>query len=176
MENNGRVRGIDLAIRRVAWKVGGQVAAGGVDRTLHVSGGAVKVSAEIELEDDGSRAKVAGRCHVGHARDAPELSLERRGDGGRHCLGASARERSRDMERWKVGLREGRNGEVAKADRAGERHAYGQQRGCDGPGDERRGNIHGRPGRMISSGAERDESPRARFAKRSNARYTTGVV
>src|SRR6266849_11196172 len=51
-DQDGRIRRVDLAIGRIAGKVGGQLAARRIDGGLHVASGGIDVAAEVELEND----------------------------------------------------------------------------------------------------------------------------
>ena len=82
-----RIGRIDFAIVGIARQRGGELAAGRVDRGLHIARGAVDVAIEVELQNDVGRAQRAGRSHLGHAGDAAQLPLERRRHRRRHILG-----------------------------------------------------------------------------------------
>ena len=73
-----RVGWIDLFIGRRIGQVFGQLAAGRVDRRLHVLCGAVKAAAEVELHLDGSPPEGARGAHRGYARNQRQLPFERR--------------------------------------------------------------------------------------------------
>ncbi len=87
-DQNRRIGGIDLAVGGLHGKIGRQVAAGRVDRRLHVACGGVDVPAQIKLHRDARRAERAGGGHLRHAGDAAELPLQRRRHAGGHRLGA----------------------------------------------------------------------------------------
>ena len=72
-----RVGGIDFAIRRIAGEIRRQIGARGIDRRLNVTGRAVDVAVQIELQRDGCRAEGARRSHFVDARDVTELPFER---------------------------------------------------------------------------------------------------
>ena len=82
-----RVGGIEFAVVRPRRQVRRQVDGGGVDRGLHVVGGAVDVAVDIELDDDRGVADRRGRGEFGDAGDFAEPALERGGDGGGHGFG-----------------------------------------------------------------------------------------
>ena len=83
---------IDLAIGWVGWQIGREVAASGVDRRLHVTGRSIDVAVQVKLQRHARRAEIAGRGHLGHTGDPPELPFERRRHRGRHNLGTGARQ------------------------------------------------------------------------------------
>ena len=68
---DGRIGRIHLAVGGIVRKVGGQIAAGGVDGRLHVARGGVDVAVQIELQGDAGRSERAGRGHLGDRGDAP---------------------------------------------------------------------------------------------------------
>ena len=89
-KQNGSVGGIHFAIGRLAGKIGGKLAARGVDGGLHVASGGVDIAIEIELQSDVGGAEAARGGHLRDAGDAAELALERSGDGGGHGLRTGA--------------------------------------------------------------------------------------
>ena len=95
-DEDGRVGRVDLAVGRPRRQVGGQLAAGGVDRRLHVARGGVDVAVEVELERDLTSSPSELEDVISATPgDAPEAPLERRGDGRGHRLRAGARQRAR---------------------------------------------------------------------------------
>jgi len=88
-DENGRVRRINLAEDRRAWKVARQLSAGGGNGCLDVLRGAIDIPIEIELKRYGRDAKGTGGRHLRDARDLGELTFERRRHRGRHGLRAS---------------------------------------------------------------------------------------
>ena len=56
-DHDGRVGGIDFAIRRIRRQVGGQIGARRIDGGLHVARCAVDVAAQIELQRDAGRSR-----------------------------------------------------------------------------------------------------------------------
>ena len=85
-DHDRRVGRVDLPVRRIVRQIRRELTARGIDGGLHVARRGVDVPVEVELEDDGGGAEQAGRGHLGHAGDARELPLERRGHGGGHRL------------------------------------------------------------------------------------------
>jgi hypothetical protein len=150
---NRRIRRIDFAVIGIARQIGGQLAARSIDRRLHVARSAVDVTVQIELHDDRARTERAGRSHLGHAGDASELTLERRGHRGGHRLRGRARQRRGHADRRKIHLRQRRHRQQTECCRTGKRESQRQQRGGDRPVDEGRGQIHG--------GADASTSPRS---------------
>ena len=86
-------------------QVSAQLPGGGVDRRLHVLGGAVDVAAELELQRDGARAEGADRRHLRDAGDLAELAFQRLRHRGGHRLRAAAGQLRRDLDGRKVHLR-----------------------------------------------------------------------
>ena len=161
-DENRRVGRIHLSVCRVARQVRRQVAPCRVDRRLDVAGGAVDIPAQVELQDDAGRSEVAGRRHLGHARDAAELALEGGGHRGRHGLGARPRQARRDRDRGEFHLGQGRHGEQPEGDQPREGQSPRQERRRHGPGDEGRRDVHACPRGRVPAPARR--------ASRSNAR------
>src|SRR5207249_8730310 len=77
-DRDRRVGRIHLAVGGIARQAGGQLAARGVDRSLHVARGAVDVAVEVELQRDVRVAERRGRSDLGDAGDAAERALEDR--------------------------------------------------------------------------------------------------
>ena len=90
-DEHRRRRRIVLAECRHVRKVAGQIGGGGVQRRLHVAGGAVDVARQVELHRDAGRALRAHRGQLGDAGDLAQPLLDRRGDGRRHGLRIGAR-------------------------------------------------------------------------------------
>src|SRR5207249_12248900 len=136
----------------------------------YVPGGAVDVTRQIELQRDRRGAEEADGRHLRDTGDAPELALERRGDGGRHRRGARAGQTRDNGDRREIDLREWRDREQPERDRSGDDERDGQQRGADRPADEGAGPAYGVvtacPARL-RVGARRRAS---RSARRSKAR------
>ena len=132
------IRRIDLAIGRRRGKVLRQLAAGGVDRRLHVIGGAVDVAVEVELDRDGGGAEIAGRRHLRDAGDLRELTLERLRHRGRHGFRACAGQGGCDLNGREIDLRQWRDRQQRVGDKADKQDAGHQQRGADGIANERR--------------------------------------
>ena len=75
-QQDRRVGRVDLAVGRRRGQVLRQLAAGGVDRALHVVGGAVDVAVEVELDGDRRRcpdswSRSSGRCRGSGRTAAP---------------------------------------------------------------------------------------------------------
>ncbi len=104
VDDDGRVRGVHLAIGRIHRQRRRQVGARRVDGRLHVARGAVDVPVEVELEHDRGRAERARRRHLGDAGDASELALQRRRHRARHGLRARAGKACRYLDGGKVHL------------------------------------------------------------------------
>ena len=102
-ENRGIGR-VGFAVARVLRHIRRQLAAGGVDGSLHVAGCGIDVAIEIELEGDVGRAERTGRRHLVDAGDAAELTLERRGNGGGHGFGAGARHSGSDTDDGEINI------------------------------------------------------------------------
>ena len=74
---DGRVGGVDLAIRRRCREVSRKLSAGSVDRGLNVVGRRIDIAIEIELNDHCGRAQPARRRYLRYARYLRELALQR---------------------------------------------------------------------------------------------------
>ena len=169
-DQDRRVRRVRLPVRGQARQVRRELTGRRGDRRLDVPRGAVDVARQVELERDRRGAQEADGRHLRNAGDAPELTLERRGDGGRHRLGARAGQTRDDGDRREVHLWQRRDREQPERDRPRDDQRDGQQCGADGPADERAREAHGAvtgcPARL-RSGARRRAS---RSARRSNSR------
>ena len=88
-DEDGRARRVHLAVGGVG-RHGGQGGTGGVDGRLHVTGRAVDVPVQVELEDDARGPQAAAGGHLGHPGDAAQGPFQRRGHGGGHGLGAGS--------------------------------------------------------------------------------------
>ena len=91
-DHDRRVGRVDLPIGRRRRQVLRQLARGGVDRRLHVTGGGVDVALQIELHGDLGRAEHADRGELSDAGDLGELILQRLRHRARHGLRAGAGE------------------------------------------------------------------------------------
>ena len=96
----GQREGHDRRIGRIEFpvvgpgrQVGRQVGGGGVDRRLHVVGGAVDVPVDVELHDDRGRADRADRGDFVDPGDLAEVALQRRRNRARHGLRPGTRPR-----------------------------------------------------------------------------------
>jgi len=138
---NGSVRGIDLAIVRLAGKIGRELASSSVDGRLNVARGGVDIATEIELESDVGGTEAAGGGHLRNAGDAAELALERSGHGGGHCFRAGTWQISANRDGREINLREGSNRENAEGHDSREKDRNSNERSGDGPTNEGRGEI-----------------------------------
>ena len=164
------VRRVDLAVGRIARQVGGELAAGRVDRSLHVARGAIDVTVEVELQDDVGRADAAGRGHLGDAGDAAELTLERGRHRGGHGLRTCARQARRHADRGEIHLRQRRDRQELEGNRSRHRQSGGQQRRGDRAMDEGRGDVQGCSSPSAAGPEASARGAAARRASRSNAR------
>ena len=89
-DHDRRVRRVHLAVVRAAGEVLWKVAAGRVDRRLHVPRGGVHVPIEVELQGEAGLPERAGGRDLGDARDPPEAALQRSGHRRGHGLRAAA--------------------------------------------------------------------------------------
>ena len=85
------IRRIALAIEGVAWQVGRQLTARGVNRRLHITCGSINVPAQVELQGDSRGAERTDGGHFVQPGNASELAFERRGHCGGHDFRAGAR-------------------------------------------------------------------------------------
>ncbi len=108
-QHDRSIRGIDLAIGRLAGKIGGKLAASGVDGGLDVASGGVDIAIEIELQSDAGRPEATRGSHLGDAGDAAKLALEGRGDCRSHGFRACARQAGAHGNSRKINLRKRRN-------------------------------------------------------------------
>src|SRR5436190_367082 len=139
---DGRVRGVDLAVHGRHRQVGRQEGARGVDRGLHFLLGRVEREGECELQRDHRGAAGARRGHLRQARHLTELALERRGDRRGGHVGARARIQRRDLDGRVVDLRQRGDRQGAVADRARQQNRHHEQPRRDGALDEDRRRIH----------------------------------
>eukprot|EP01022_Parablepharisma_sp_SALTPOND_P004196 TRINITY_DN118_c0_g1_i13.p1 TRINITY_DN118_c0_g1~~TRINITY_DN118_c0_g1_i13.p1 ORF type:complete len:2030 (+),score=744.92 TRINITY_DN118_c0_g1_i13:50280-56369(+) len=143
-DQDGRVGRVDLAIGRIARHAGRQQVSRRIQGGLHVAGGAVDVTVEVELQGDAGGVLRAGRGHLGHARDRTHGAFQRRGDGRGHGLGAGPGHRGGDRDGRVVHLRQRRHRQQAEGHHPGQGNADGQERGGDRPLDEGKRDIHRR--------------------------------
>ena len=139
-QQDRRVRRIDLAIGRRRGEVFRQLAAGGVDRRLHVVGGGIDRAVEIELDGDRRGAEIARRRHLRDAGNLRELTLQRLRHRGRHGLRAAAGQGGCDLNGREVDLRQRGYRQQRIGDEADEQNAGHHQRGADRVANEGRGN------------------------------------
>ena len=116
-DHDRRVGRVDLAVGGARRQVGGQLAAGGVDRRLHVARRAIDVAIEVELQRDRRGAERARRRDLGDPGDAAEAPLERRRHRRRHRLGARAGQRRVHLNGRKVDARQRRDRQLANRPR-----------------------------------------------------------
>ena len=135
-QEDRRIRRIDLAIGGRAWKIFRQLAAGCVDRGLHVVCRGIDIAFENELNRDRRRADDAGRGHLRNAGDLRELRLQRLGHSRGHSVGACAGQRCVDLDGGEIDLGQGRHRQLRIGDKADEQHTHHQQRGGDRQPDE----------------------------------------
>ena len=112
-DEDRRVGGVDLAVRRLERQVRRQLAARRGDGRLDVARGGVDVPVEIELQRDRRRPERARRGHLGQPGDASEAALERRRDRGGHRLRARARELRAHLDGREVDARQRRDRQAA---------------------------------------------------------------
>ena len=144
------IRRIDLAVVGLARKIGGELAASGVDGRLNVARGGVDIAVEIELKSDARGAEAARGSHLRDPGNAAELPLERRSDCGGHGFRARAGQTGANGDGWKINLRERRDRQETKRNDTGEQNRNGNQRRGNRPSDERRRKIGGEMHRSIS--------------------------
>ena len=113
--HDGRVRRVYFAVGRILRQVGRQGASGGVNGSLHIASGGIDVAIEVELQDDVGRSQLAGRGHLGNARNPPELPFQRSGDGGAHGFRACSGQRSGNRDHRVLDLRQRRDGQKSKS-------------------------------------------------------------
>ena len=144
-DHDRRVGRIDLMVGRILAQARRQVDARGDDRRLDVARSAVDVAVEAELKCDAGRAERALRRHFVDVGDLAQMALERRGDRGRHGVGARARHVRLDRDDRKVDLRQRRNRELRIAEQSGEDDADRQQDRRHRPANEDLGKavVHG---------------------------------
>src|SRR5579864_6114217 len=152
-QQNRYVGRIDLFVARRRGQRLRQLLGGDRDGRLHVLGGGVDVTFEVELNNDRGGAERTRRRHLRNAGDLTELLLERRRDRSRHGLGAGAGPGRRHLDGRKVDLRQRRHRQERKGDDADEGERRHQQRGSDRPSDERFGYVHDWPPRATARGS-----------------------
>src|SRR6185437_3532321 len=148
-QQDRRVRRIDLAIGRRRGEVLRQLSAGGVDRALHVIGGAIDAAVEVELDGDGRGSEITGRGHLGDAGDLGELSLQRLRYRGGHGFRAAARQGRGDLDGREVDLGQRRDGKQWIGNETDEQDAGHHQRRADGVTNEGCGNPVAHSGRTL---------------------------
>ncbi len=115
-----------------------------VDAVLHVDGGEVLVAIDVERHRDRRKAAVgARRGHVGHALDAVDRLLERRGHGALDRLRVGAGVERRHRHRRRRQLRIARDRQRRNRHRAREDDQQRADRRQDGPANKDVGNHDG---------------------------------
>ena len=99
-----RIRRIHLTVSGIRRETGWQKRTGSHNRCLHITGGAIDIAIELELQGDIGRPLRTDRSHLRHAGDPAQRSLERRRDARRHRFRACAGQGCSDANRRKVDL------------------------------------------------------------------------
>ena len=115
----------------------------GVDRRLHVFGRRIDGAATVELQRDLDESRAAARSHLTQARDLAELALKLSGHRGRHRLRVCPGHLGRHLDRRRVNIGQGGDGKQPVTDNPQRHDRDHQERGCDRPGDETAGEVHG---------------------------------
>src|SRR5258706_7932206 len=136
-----RVGRIDFSICGLAGKIGGKLAASGVDGGLNVARGRVDVAIEIELKSNARGAEAARGSHLRDAGNTAELALEGSGDGGGHSLRARARQTGAHANGWEIDARERSDRQETERDNTGKKNSNGDQRRGDRTSNEGRGKV-----------------------------------
>ena len=110
-DQDGKVGRIELAVGGVGAQPPRQVGARGIDRGLHVTGGAVDVAVDVELQHDLGGIDVAARRHLGDAGNGAQMPLQRRRHAGRHGFGRSAGLGGADRDGGNVDIGQRRHGQ-----------------------------------------------------------------
>ena len=142
VDQDRRRGGIELAVGRIASQARRQVGARRIDGGLHVACGAVDVAADVELQIDAGRAQRARRRHFRDIGDLAEVTLEWARDRRRHVHRARARQGRLHRNGRDIDVRQRRDRQLEKRDRARHHKPKRQQRGSDRTADKRRGEIH----------------------------------
>ena len=98
----------------------------GIDCCLYVTSCGVDVSVEIKLQNDSGRADLARRSHLIHARNTPELPLQRRCHCGCHRFRTGSRKRGRYADNRKLHLRQRCHRKKLKRENTSQQHANRQ--------------------------------------------------
>ena len=122
-----RIRRVDLPVGRVAGKIRGKLAAGGIDGSLHVAPSTINVAVQIELQNDVCRAQLAGRGHLVDAGDAAKLALEGSRHGGSHGLGTRSWQARPHGDDWEFHLRQRRHRQKFERQHSRKKQSGGQQ-------------------------------------------------
>ena len=136
----GRVR---LPEARQRGHVGRQVDGGGVDRRLHVLGGAHDAARGVELDGDARGAQRVDRGQLAHPRDLAQAPLQRCRHARGHGLGIAAGQGRRHADGGELDRRQARHRQAEVGHDADEEEADGEQRGADRPLDEGPREVHG---------------------------------
>ena len=139
---NRRVGGIGFGVDGRDRKVGGKKRSGGIDGLLYFLFGDIDAEAEIELQGDDGAAVGAGGGHLLQTGHLAELALERRGDRGRHHVGAGAGVEGDHLDGGVIDLRQGGDRQLLIGHAAGQEDANHEKRGSNRPEDKRPGGTH----------------------------------
>ena len=144
-DHDRRVSRIDFMVGRILSQAGRQIDPRRDDGRLDVSRRAIDVAIKAELEGDAGRAERALRRHLVDVGDLAQVPLERRGDRGRHRVGARARHIRLNRDDRKVDLRQRRNRQLRIAEQSAEHDSDREQNRRDGPANEELGKpvVHG---------------------------------
>jgi hypothetical protein len=140
---DGRVGRIGLVIDGRHGQVGGQEGLAAVDRRLNFFLGDIEAQREIELKHDDRHATGAGGGHLAQPLHLAELTLEGRGYGGGHHIGAGAGIEREHLDGRIVDLRKRRNRQLRVSDDASQQNCSHQQRRSNRPQDEWARRTHG---------------------------------
>src|SRR5439155_24067997 len=95
-----------------------------------------------ELQRDVGAAQARRGRHLVHAGDRGELLVERRGDGGRHGVGARAGETGVHMDGGEVDVRQIAHRQQPVGHQPEHEDPHHDERRRDGPLDEQLGDVH----------------------------------
>src|SRR5713226_3447736 len=169
-KQDGRVRGIGLAIGRLPGQIGRELAARRIDGCLNVARRGVDVAVQVKLQRDSRGAQPARRRHLRNAGDAAELALQRRGYGRSHGLRTRAREIRADRNCREIHLRQRRYGQKTKRHQTGKKNCQRDQRSRDRPPNEGNREAGGDVHELVS------RSPGGIAVRRSRNRFIDGIA
>ncbi|GJD76775.1 hypothetical protein CFIICLFH_5034 [Methylobacterium goesingense] len=164
-DQDRRVGRVELPVGRVRAERRGQVGPRGIDRRLDVPRRTVDVPVQAEHQHKPHRAEGTRRGHLGDVGDGTQAPLQGRRHGGRHGLRRGAGHLRLDQDDGKIHLGQRRHRQLHEGEDAGEEHADGEQRGGDGPPDERLGDVHGSASTLPAPPSRRPEMRRSRRSK-----------